>query len=137
LQFLASKKEKEYKLLKIYIKKYENKIKAEKKAISNIDKQINDIAGKVEYLYRIKTKKPLYNEFADIINFLNKNGLKLISFEIINNKYNILIESDIKSGKLIPKFIKYLITLGYKDISSKEIINKNNNYITQIKYNNE
>ncbi|GAX87077.1 conserved hypothetical protein [Lebetimonas natsushimae] len=134
LQYFYNKKIKEIKLTKLYIKKYASKIKNEKETVLNIEKQIDDIADKINYLYYIKTKEPVYNRFADIINFINKRRLKIIKFEKDENSYNILLKSYNDNSQLIAEFMKYLITLGYKDVSSKKIINNNNNYITQIRF---
>jgi hypothetical protein len=137
LEYLVNKKEKNLKLLKLYVKKYENKIKKEQKIILDINNQINDIADKINYLYNIKVKNPVYNEIADIINFLNKNNLKLLSLKKENNNFFVLLKSDTDNSKLLVSFIKFLIDLGYKNVSSKEIVNKKNNYITQIRFSSE
>jgi hypothetical protein len=134
LQYFYNKKIKEVKLTKLYIKKYEENIKKEKETILNIENQIDDIADKINYLYHIKTKEPFYNRYADIVNFINRYNLNLIKFKKDKEQYNIFLKSSDDNSKLIAKFMKYLITLGYKDVSSKKIVNKDNNYITKIRF---
>jgi hypothetical protein len=134
LQTTLTEREKKLKLLISKIKSYENKIKQEQDAIVNINKQISDINTKIDYLYNLKLKEPLYNEIADIVNFLIKNNLKLMKFEKVNTKYVIILQSNKYNSKLIAKFINYLITLGYKNVNSKAIINQKNNYVTQIRF---
>jgi hypothetical protein len=137
LQYIFNKKEKEFKFTKLYVKKYEQKIKKEKEIISNIEEQIDDISLKIDYLYNLKLNSNFYNEIADVMNFLNKNDLKLMNFIKKGNEYTVLIKSNANNSKLIPAFIKYLINCGFKEVSSKEIINKKSEYLTQIKYKNE
>jgi hypothetical protein len=134
LQSLLKKKERDLKLLIARIKMYEKKIKNEQNAIVNINKQINDINTKVDYLYNLKIKEPLYNEIADIVNFLVENNLQLMKFKKENTGYVINIRSRTKNSKLMAKFINYLISLGYKNVFSKGIINQKNNYVTQIRF---
>ena len=131
------KKEKKLKLTKLYIKKYKNNIKKEREIIANIDTQINDIASKINYLYDIKTAKLTFNEIAEIVNFTAKNNLKLINFSKNNDQIQVTIQSGLDNSNLIPKLLKKLLYLGYKDISSKKIENNQNSYTTVIKYTDE
>jgi hypothetical protein len=137
LKYQFSKKEKQLKFTKLYIKKYESKIKKEKEIISNINSQINDLEEKIDYLWKIKKSKPFYNTLADVLNFVYKNNLKLLKLEKENNNYHLVIKSDSDNSKLIAAFIKYLIKSGYKNVFSKEIINKKDAYITQIRFSGE
>jgi hypothetical protein len=134
LQQLFNKKEKQYNLLVSSIKEYGEKIKKERQDILNINKQIDDIVSKIDYLYNIRQRPLLYNEIADVISFLSKNNLALLNFEKNDNEYTLMIKSNLNNSKLIANFMNYLIQLGYKNISSKAIINEKDKYITKIKY---
>jgi hypothetical protein len=137
LQNLFHKKEKELKLVKLYIKKYKEKINKEKENIANIDTQTEDISSKISYLYYLKVKKPLFNEIADVVDFAVKHNLQIIKFEKNKSKINLMIKSNIDNSNLMAKFVKKLINLGYKNVFSDKITNKKNRYITVIKYNDE
>jgi len=137
LQRAFHKKERQLKLVKTYVKKYKNKIKKEKETILKTTNRIDDISSKINYLYTIKTKDKLYNQIADIINFITKHNLKLLKFEKTNNNFTILVSSSINNSNLLANFIQYLIKLGYKNVLTKEISNTKNSYITQIRYSNE
>lgn len=88
-------------------------------------------------MWKIKKSKPFYNTLADVLNFVYKNNLKLLKLEKENNNYHLVIKSDSDNSKLIAAFIKYLIKSGYKNVFSKEIINKKDAYITQIRFSGE
>jgi hypothetical protein len=134
LKHMVDRKEKKLKFIKIYIEKYKKKIQKEKQKIIDINRQINDIAEKIDYLYKVKTKKPLYNEIVDIINFLNKNDLKIIELKKDGVNYNLIIKSNVDNAKLIAAFVKYLLSIGYKNVYSDKIINKKGFYITKIRF---
>jgi hypothetical protein len=134
LQNLVSKQEKTYKNLKKALKDYQKKLKNEKKLVADIKKEINQLALKIDVLYKIKKQKSFYNELADIIQFLVQNRLKFSQIDKNNNKYFVIIKSETDNSKLIAKFFRYLIQLGYKDVSSKQIILDKNLYITKVKF---
>jgi hypothetical protein len=137
LRYEFSKKKKEYNLLKKEVKHYEEEIKKERKVIADLDKNLNDLISKVNFLYKIKVKGSLYNKLADIINFLTKHNLSYIKFEKHGKKYVIIIKSNFNNSKLIADFINYLISLHYKNVESKQILNNENFYITKVTYEDE
>jgi len=134
LQKEVLQKEKKVKFMQKYINEYTKEIKKEKTTLANIETQINDISAKINSLYKIKKQIPLFNEIGEIINFTTKNDLKITNFEKNKNNFKITITSNIDNSSLIPKLLKILLKKGYKNVSSKRIINNKNGYITVIKY---
>jgi len=137
LKKVLKKREKKLKLTKLYIKKYQNKIQKERKNIANVDIQLNDISSKIDYLYDIKTERPVFNEIAEVVNFTTINGLKIVSFDKNDSTLQLTVRTSIEKSELIARLLKRLLELGYKDISSKKIENRENSYLTVIKYSDE
>jgi len=124
----------EEKLLKSAVIKYHKviaKIKADNLAIQ---KQITDISEKVMFLENIQRKKLTANELADLVNELKKYNLKLLSFEKNGDNISLLIVSEFGNSSDIADFMKDMYKLGYKNVESTEIKNKDGIYISKVSY---
>ena len=132
-QILENKKKSNLILKKIKVLK--DKIKNLKTKNIALENQILDIENKVRFLKKIQFSKLTANEIADIVNGLSKYNLKLLSCNKVENHIELEIVSKFKNSSKIASFMKYLNSLGYKNIQSDEIKNENNLYISKVSYN--
>ena len=132
-QILENKKKSNLILKKIKVLK--DKIKNLKTENIALENQILDIENKVRFLKKIQFSKLTANEIADIVNGLSKYNLKLLSCNKVENHIELEIVSKFKNSSKIASFMKYLNSLGYKNIQSDEIKNENNLYISKVSYN--
>ena len=132
-QILENKRKSNLILKKIKVLK--NKLKSLKIENSALENQIVDIEDKVSFLKNIQFNKLTANEIADIVNGLSKYNLKLLSFNKVESHVELEIVSKFKNSSKIASFMKYLNSLGYKNIQSNEIKNENNLYISKVSYN--
>ena len=132
-QISDNKKEIERFLKKIKVLK--NKVKKLKIENSDLEKQIAEIENKINFLKNIQFSKLTTNEIADIVNGLSKYNLKLIFLNKVGNHIELEIVSKFKNSSKIASFMKYLSSLGYNNVQSREIKNENNLYISKVSYN--
>ena len=129
-----SRIKREENLLLSAIKKYKKKISQLKSENSALQKQISDISEKVLYLKNIQQSRLTSNELADLANGLKKYNLKLLSFEKNKNHIELLVLSEFGNSANVAKLMKDMYTLGYKNVISAEIENKNGIYIAKVGY---
>ncbi|AZV47067.1 hypothetical protein C3L23_07210 [Nautilia sp. PV-1] len=126
--------QREEKLLKTAIAKFQNE--AVKLHEQNIDlqKQISDISGKVLYLDNIQKQEPVTNQLADLVKELKKYSLKLISFDKEGTHTQLILTSTFDNSSDIARLMKDLNSMGYKNVTSSEIKNNLGIYIAKVSY---
>lgn len=126
--------DKERKMLKKAIKRYESQLKSLTIENSGLKNQISDISDKVLFLKEIQTSSKCYNQIQDVLKELKKYDLKLISFNKNSNHTDLILITDFKNASSIANFMKNISKYGYKNISSTKILNKNGIYISKVSY---
>ncbi|GAB6074014.1 hypothetical protein [Nautilia lithotrophica] len=138
-QILSLKKKilrikKEEKLLLSAIKKYKTQINELKSENNALQKQISDISDKVLFLENIQRSKLTSNELADLVYELKKYNLKLLTFNKNKDHIDLIILSEFGNSANVAKLMKDMYNLGYKNVTSTEIENKNGIYIAKVSY---
>jgi hypothetical protein len=121
-------------LMKEIIKEYESKIDNIKKEILKVETQVSDMKKKVEFLYKIFKKEKFANVFADVVNLASKNNLIIKNLSQNNSHIILYIQTSKKYVRNIPDFMQELINLNYKNVTSKEIKNTQNEYIALVEF---
>jgi len=134
INYELKRKQRLTKLLKLKIDKYKKEIKELQKENKALQMQISDIEDKITFLSDIKFSKLTSNELADIVNELKKYNLKLYSYKKTNHHTDLEIISKFNNSSDIARFMKDLNKLGYKNVTSTIIENKNNIYLTKVNY---
>jgi len=130
-----SRIKREEKMLLSAVKKYKNQIKEIKAENTALQKQISDISEKILFLENIQLSKLTSNDLADLGNELKKYDLKLLSFEKNKNHIDLIILSKFGNSANVAKLMKDMYSLGYKNVISTEIENKDGIYIAKVSYN--
>ena len=126
--------DKERKMLKKTIKRYELQLESLTTENSGLKNQISDISDKVLFLKGIQNSSKCYNQIQDVLKELKKYDLKLISFNKNSNHTDLILITDFKNASSIANFMKNISKYGYKNISSTKILNKNGIYISKVSY---
>jgi Mg2+ and Co2+ transporter CorA len=133
-QLKVQKQKSKIDLMKEIIKKYEQKIDNLQKEVLEIQNQILDMKTKVEFLYKIFKEEKFSNVFADIVNLAAKNNLLIKDLSQQNSHIILTVQTSKKYVRYIPDFMKELIKLNYKNVTSKEIKNTQNEYIALVEF---
>jgi len=137
LKIEHKRKQRELASVKIGIKKYQKLIKNIKEENLKIQSRIDLINTKLVTLYKIVQTPPITNEFADIIVLLKKHSLKITEFSKNKNMLTVTIVSEYDNSSEIAKFMKDLLKFGFKDVYSKQILSKENKYISKVEFKDE
>ena len=121
-------------LLSKKIKTLQNRVKKLKTENIALKNKILDIEGKFRFLKNIQFNKLTTNEIVDIVNGLSRYNLKLLFFNKVKSRIELEVVSKFKNSSKVASFMKYLSSLGYKNIQSNEIKYKNSLYILKVSY---
>jgi len=126
---ITSLKKKEKKLKK-EIKEINSKIAELNLNIQKIDKAVSKINDDV-------CKHNFINEYSKVANFLDKYSLNVYYFEKKDNIFYLKIISDYDNSEKIALFLKDLVNIGFKNVSSSKIINIEDKYLSVVRFENE
>ena len=132
LELRASSYKNKLNLVKTQIKFYNEELKKLNKKYENVAKEANQLYNKVNQLYSIYQKPFFTNEYAKIVDLLEKYNLKVRAFHKINKSFNITILSSHINYNKIPLFLKDLKKEGFSNIYIKQIDNNSTSYHTKV-----
>ena len=131
---IYSKKKKEIKFYQLAIKKYDKKISDLMAKNLVYRRKIDEIYKDLKILDGIDSSPLLFNNLIKLDNLYKKYGLDVMNFDKNGSSYTILVKSKESSGNLIPLFMKDLLKLHFRNVSSKEIAKGDNSYTSEVKF---
>ena len=131
-RYIKIKKQNPKKIKMLQKFKKENKILISK--IELLNKKIDKISSKINFLYD-KAKSPLfYNILAKVANSMKKYSLITQSITESDKHITLIIVANKENIDNIPFFLEDLISFGFKNVKSKYIVNDKDFYTSQVDF---